>query len=142
MTDTDEDKDTITRVEQVRNLRYWAAALRTRFYTQGRGKLIEDVDGELRYCCIGVASKLFGAELVKLGGGVAGYIMWASSNSGLDDSSIQVSEVREACGLTKDDLKFLAQRNDAGRSFNQIADDLERWADGLEWVAALEETEQ
>lgn len=146
MTDTDEDKDTrtYTRAEQVRNLRHWAAALRTGFYTQGVEKLIEDTDGEPRFCCIGVASRLFGAELEKTGASnySAGCTVWRSTNSGLDDSSIQVPEVREACGLTKDDLRFLADRNDAGRNFNQIADDLERWAEGLEWVAALEEVEQ
>ena len=105
----------------------WVAALRSGDYQQGVGLLHYKKDGQDKYCCLGVLCEL------AVGGGVipAGQLnadgQYQYNNSLYMPSSI----VLDWAGLQSDDVIIhqindtLANHNDAGRTFLEIATAIE-----------------
>lgn len=92
--------------------RKWLDELRNGGHQQGRGQLVSsDCEGEF-YCCLGVA---------------ACYVFGASRPP---DSATYLSDLSPfyitILGLSRIDESHLANLNDAGYTFDQIADVLER----------------
>lgn len=93
----------------------WIAALRSGEFKQGQGKLRT---GDT-FCCLGVLCELYRRTT---GDGV-----WTGSHF-LMASDVLPSSVRNWAGLTHsnpvifDDATSLAEKNDAGVSFSEIAD--------------------
>ena len=82
--------------------REWIDALRSGKYKQGRTELHGVIDGEDRYCCLGVAREL------RLG------------------RKAQGDEYLHNTFLPRETQTDLAEKNDCGKSFKQIARDIER----------------
>jgi hypothetical protein len=102
-------------------IKHWVAALRSGEYRQGAGRLKATVQGEGQYCCLGVLADLaVKAKVIKTFKGHAAFpskkvIKWAGLNS-VDGSYADRS---------------LANENDGGNSFKQIARIIESKPDGL-----------
>lgn len=91
--------------------RKWLDELRNGDHQQGRGQLVSsDCEGEF-YCCLGVAACHVLANVRPLD--------WQVYLSDLDPFYLTI------VGLTRGDESYLAKLNDAGYTFDQIADVLE-----------------
>jgi len=106
-----------TREEQAEHRRLWVEALRSGKYQQAQGQLREGVNS---FCCLGVACEISGLDMWK-GEAVPFY---------LGDNRMLPGPVRDWLGLNgklgsygpaKQRL-YLADHNDAGMPFPQIAD--------------------
>lgn len=103
----------------------WLAALRSGRYTQGREYLkTADALGRVSHCCLGVLSEVMGvpskpryAEDRTLNFQYPGY----TPASGYPDPDWAY----DACDLLNDDMYALAEMNDRGDSFEEIADWIE-----------------
>jgi len=120
------------------NARKWVKALRSGKYKQGRDYLCQLYGEEREFCCLGVACELFirsGNKLrtaVRSDGG--NYVEYGGNRG------IVPGKVREWLGL-RDNLgeyvnkngltSSLADLNDRGKSFENIADIIESQPEGL-----------
>jgi hypothetical protein len=119
------------------NVKKWVAALRSGTYTQGAGYLTSRVDDEELNCCLGVACKLYQEEHndleVKQNNAT---VFYDGKYAGLP------KKVQEWLGLTDSAGKYaqytcprgnysLANDNDSGKNFAQIADIIESKPEGL-----------
>ena len=94
------------------NQKKWIAALRGGTYRQGKRKL-KTSDGA--YCCMGVAH-VIADKVIYLGSSVPNISVW-SDYLGL----------RSRWGSHRSKDVQLTVLNDEGYSFNEIADELEKW---------------
>ena len=98
--------------------RKWVAALRSGEFKQGRSWLRSQVDGEDRFCCLGVACEVFGMR-------------YRSGCYGASDVALP-RKLQRRLGLSYDPQVMvdgsrigLATLNDTGWSFAKIADLIE-----------------
>lgn len=93
----------------------WLAALRSGEFKQAQGSLVK---GQLGYCCLGVLCVAMGWELRdRISGGAF---------TGISTGPPQLVGRYNDSGLTDDNRAYLAQLNDSGRTFAEIADVIER----------------
>lgn len=92
----------------------WVAALRGNDYVQGQGALRT---GDNRYCCLGVLCELAGYEAFQ--NEFDSYVMAGSD-------SIPVTRYLNDMGLTAEQGNLLANKNDGGATFVEIADYIEK----------------
>lgn len=94
----------------------WVAALRSGKYEQGTDHLIgHDDAGGSTYCCLGV--------LCAINPEIAAQV---ASFDDLKHDQLLVDSEDAAVLISRDAQQMLAEYNDAGRSFNDIADIIER----------------
>lgn len=86
----------------------WIAALRSGQYQQGKG-VLKSFDG--RYCCLGVAAEVCGIESTS-----PGYIKQAAPELPFTDFAFLPHEIQA----------HLADMNDTGKPFAEIADYIEQ----------------
>ena len=120
----------------------WLAALRGGTFTQGRRFLKVVEDGQTVHCCLGVLCELFAQE-TKAGewkpdpDDAAIQIFHPASVDAIPDSAILPRAVADWAGLEfrnpdvqqspgSDITVSLANLNDAGKSFEEIADRIEQ----------------
>ena len=129
-------------------IREWVTGLRSDDYRQGTGRLVSEVHGELRHCCLGVACDLFaervGIELKRVDlhrddDVVAFTYVWPNPkipNSMVSEGDVLPESVRAYLGVNQfdphvdmDETDYetsLTHLNDArGWTFRQIADAIE-----------------
>lgn len=88
----------------------WLRDLRSGEYIQGWGWLVRSApDGTMRYCCLGVL----------------GDREWPDMSLDSEVAGVIPSRVARPLGLTKGTQYDLANMNDQGRTFNEIADWIE-----------------
>lgn len=114
------------------NARAWVAALRSGEYQQARGQLKK----EHGYCCLGVA-----CEISKLGKWTNDREGYYQPKIGSGDNVMLPEAVKEWLGMKTGSgtiipyghnfTKSLATENDNGKSFNEIADLIEKHQDIL-----------
>lgn len=102
----------------------WIEALRSGNYRQGTGLLKCDAEGGLtRYCCLGVLCELVDPNKFKrrdLGGGRYDYGV-----HGLSSDVTLPSNVQHEVGLSDEECNTLAEKNDGGYTFQDIANYIE-----------------
>jgi hypothetical protein len=89
----------------------WLSALRSGSYRQARGRLHDIADDS--YCCLGVLQEEARKRGVTLGAAQMTY-------------HLATGDTINAVGLSHGQQRILASRNDAGDSFIEIADLIER----------------
>lgn len=120
----------VTRSTVLRRRKKWLEALRSGEFKQAKSMLKKKSKGEFRHCCLGVAMELCGvpsAEHEVLGSGVVAYRFESGETSHLDPAG------QEWLGVTRSDPylnlpsgpRTVAELNDRGWSFKQIADAIE-----------------
>jgi hypothetical protein len=116
----------------------WLPALRSGRYTQGKGRLRQNVDGIDQFCCLGVACDLtnFGdwsLEEIEMTDTTTdtGYI-YAGSSIYLPSKAVKNFLDLESGYRKPLDVHTLAERNDSGDSFDEIADYIEAVCDEFE----------
>lgn len=115
----------------------WLAALRSGEYKQGQGQLVQQhSDGAVVYCCLGVLCAITKPHLISIRDGGINYPAVAEELGAGPDEEIantylpfpvltQVglpTEGNEVCTTQMD----LAEKNDRGATFPEIADWIER----------------
>ena len=98
----------------------WVAALRSGKYSQGMGLLRNNAD---KMCCLGVAINEFCAHQWRNEEGT-----WINAGEHVPDepACMPTDETRALLGLTQAECRNLAELNDDGLSFNEIANHIER----------------
>ncbi len=98
--------------------RLWIKELRSGNYLQGEGSLKQTRYTEKdRFCCLGVLCDL----AVKDGGDD-----WGTKNGPKAENYFLPEKIRFFMGLTKHEMKKLADDNDNGASFKELADHIEK----------------
>jgi|SRR5579884_178552 len=124
-----------TKEEQIQNRKKWVAALRSGEYQQCEGTLRSGDS----FCCLGVLTDLYLKEhnlsWIELDKDEehAGYYS-PSVDASPDLLSSEIQEyvgLRNEAGLMAAGLKSLAEMNDEGATFTQIANVIESEPDGL-----------
>jgi hypothetical protein len=102
----------------------WLEALRGGNYQQGKKVLRHGIDGEDRFCCLGVLCDIIEPEL------------WSKSDPALGSNDryvlhrgaqgLPAMTIRTAASLDVDACMALARLNDSGKTFAEIADVIER----------------
>lgn len=117
------------------NISKWITALRSGDYEQGCGCLVASSNGDNRYCCLGVACKLYQNEI---GGLVEKSKLSLSQDATLTsfnaDCNYLPNIVSEWFGFDSVDprveyrgfIESLSQLNDKGKTFTEIADLIEQ----------------
>lgn len=109
---------------QDQKFKKWMEALRSGEYKQVQGTLMgETPDGEIGYCCLGVYNDLFkvGEMQVEVVNDFDGILQ--------EGPSITYAEIHKDFGEGFCDIGVVAvgiEMNDAGNSFLEIADELEK----------------
>lgn len=110
----------------------WIEELRSGRFKQGKEKLCRDPgDGVLRYCCLGVlcyvmSGKPNESEDAVVEEGVLGVdYMWCGKDDVLPESIMVEAGLHSDQGDACDDHRSLVAKNDAGWTFQEIADELE-----------------
>ncbi len=102
----------------------WVAALRSGKYAQGTGQMVQEDTPQ--FCCLGVACEIAGVprEEYKSRGS---YIYYRTSETLNHPSQYDTMRFRvvEDLALTDDQQLTLANMNDRGETFSQIADAIE-----------------
>jgi hypothetical protein len=111
----------------------WARALRSGEYEQGANYLKKQWPSGAKHCCLGVALELAGVDangpFTKID--KSGVEVLYRINSICDLTSFEETlPVAQALGLTREMCSRLAELNDRGRSFNEIADIINGWGAG------------
>jgi hypothetical protein len=119
--------------EQIELRKKWVSALRSGEYRQGRGALVDDLDGPLSHCCLGVACDVMGIPLVRQAGGCLQYV---DPDDGIGEWGWLTPSVMRRLGLRTSlggisGDRTLAKLNDEGKSFSEIADIIESEPEGL-----------
>lgn len=114
----------------------WTAALRSNSYQQGRGQLASETDEGVFYCCLGVACDLYEKHVKKIG--PQRVTLMGDQPFVITDGYTQLPyEVMEWLGLRDSvgihDSGNLANMNDAGISFDDIADVIDSRPPGMFW---------
>ena len=108
------------------NAKLWVATLRSDIYTQGKGALHDIVED--KYCCLGVACKLFTGKLEK-------NVQWPYMYYGDTMANDLPDKVREWLNLSSRSGRYsgssLICDNDSGATFEEIADLIESEPKGL-----------
>jgi hypothetical protein len=100
----------------------WIEALRSGRYEQGRGALrTHHLSGD-RFCCLGVLADVVGLQPITNRSWLGGSVSMYGNANGEPVSSLLDVEV----GLPQRTAGTLARMNDAGCSFDEIADFIER----------------
>jgi hypothetical protein len=114
--------------EDIKNL--WVEALRSGKYEQGRGSLRNNIETVDEFCCLGVLCDIseLGEWITDSAGDVCYKVLdGGSSSSVLPESIKQWANMLSKAGLFDTSLKgTLTLQNDSGKSFNEIADIIER----------------
>lgn len=99
----------------------WIAALRSGKYKQGKRKLrVED-----RYCCLGVACEVLGIEGVK---DSEGYYCYSNLFAVAPQKVVEELGLINEVGSRNDGSTNLTRLNDEGKTFEEIANELESGA--------------
>ncbi len=104
--------------EQANNRFLWAEALESGEYEQARRDLsVVSTEGEVAYCCLGVAQEVFDPE-----GWVIGRDAWEDRD--VIRTALDISpKVKDALGLHEfEERRQFSAMNDGGNSFQMIAD--------------------
>lgn len=97
----------------------WVEALRSGKYTQGKG-MLETLDG--RNCCLGILCRIAGLEPVVM----EGTKLFGSSGTFLPEEIRDKMDLYEINGRYRTKEVSLAELNDDGISFEEIADIIEK----------------
>lgn len=114
----------------------WVKALRSGKYRQAKG-VLRSPDNDVSYCCLGVACDLIDpnkwTKHAKEGDGALRAFAWGrrGRDSDYDDFSLPGHKAREVIGMDDEAIAALAELNDEGYSFTDIADAIE-WIDNGE----------
>ena len=109
----------------------WVEALRSGKYKQGAGFLRSTCDGEDTFCCLGVLAAVLPSDLGTWYKNFerhrsAPYDVYGFGTPLNNNGGYLIQEVREAAGLSKDDVAILVRMNDNSTAgFNGIADYIE-----------------
>lgn len=129
-----------------KNAKAWAAALRSKRYKQGMGKLctLSMQGGESKYCCLGVACELYqdatdnSLDTSALSGSDTERKYYNGQSNYLPDKVKDWLGLDTVYGTLESPLIIgdktvsnLAWGNDNGLTFNQIADIIEKEPPGL-----------
>lgn len=117
---SDTEKPIVLTTKQKYNLRLLVKELRSGKYKQGSGQLVVPGDSGLFYCCLGIACKVLKYKTEEI---------QQEFHLGLGDSAKNTflsEEVATRFGFSVDQQKELAEMNDEGESFEQIADEIVR----------------
>lgn len=98
----------------------WIEALRGGGYLQVEGMLRDSKGGEFGYCCLGVLCVVAGADWTDGLPFLDGTI-WQR-----DDEELLSGEALRIAGLRGDTQGTLAEMNDSGKPFTEIADYIEQ----------------
>jgi hypothetical protein len=102
---------------QVNKLRKaWVAALRSGKYTQGKHALRPQDE---QFCCLGVLCDIVDPKRWSLGGDE--YNWGFANKEGAVEEKYLTDDVLEAIGLDTSDIDLLAEANDQGKPFEEIA---------------------
>ena len=117
------------------NVKLWVEALRSGKYTQGMGLLRSRND---EYCCLGVACELYAERHPELVIAApredSDYYTYGGRSDMLPHAVVVWLGLRDAAGSywqTTPEESALAEDNDNGTTFAEIADIIEREPDGL-----------
>ncbi len=100
--------------------RKWLKALRSGKFEQGRGDLEKkNLEGESTYCCLGIACRIQHPR-IKIKGG------WIDKENFKRLRDIDVPEILKGDGESNQVVEKLADMNDSGKSFAEIADFIEK----------------
>lgn len=106
----------------------WVAALRSGDYKQGQGGLKQIVrmlhglaEDEVQHCCLGVLQEVLGTPQWREEEQTA----WFFGTQEDYHHGYLTDPVLAKVGLSDDDQRTLATKNDTGLSFNEIADYIE-----------------
>lgn len=101
------------------NQEKWLKALESGEYKQGGGYLCKIDNGQLKYCCLGVATKVF------LGEGnqskSKAYFFWGNDSQYAPLEVQQILQLRDMYGASMSYQMSLVDLNDTGSTFKQIA---------------------
>lgn len=121
----------------------WVEALRSGKYEQGIHYLKLDANGTSQYCCLGVLCEIAGKKLVPggkeehgaTGDEVQVYGVRVKTESGLYSTATQIpaSKTLEQLGLNSNVATSLAEINDDGTNFEEIAKYIEATEDLTSW---------
>jgi hypothetical protein len=95
----------------------WVEALRSGEYTQGRGSLKDNYDGDIKHCCMGVLAEVAGLELTP-------EETTSSSTRWLfmGDQGYLSDPTLKSLGLDYGIQSVLIAKNDTSSTFEDIAD--------------------
>lgn len=105
----------------IKLIREWIAALRSRKYKQGTGLLRQDDSTCHRFCCFGVLCDIIDNKLWKKD--LAGYFYFYKNE--IYCGRIPNDYIEEL-GIPYEEQSILIHKNDFGRKFYEIANYLER----------------
>lgn len=113
--------------------REWIRCLRSKEWKQGVRRLCREVDGVVRYCCLGIAcevAKANGVGLVEEHLNDTGEWEFNGAVSVLPECVRRAMKFRGTAGdllhASLDKHEYLTEANDCGASFKQIADFAEK----------------
>jgi len=93
----------------------WIEALRSGEYKQGQNMLVVAEEGVEKHCCLGVLCKVLGLPDARIGR----YATLLAFQDGFESDNLDI-------GLPRDEREYLANMNDDGHTFWQIADYVEK----------------
>lgn len=117
--------------EQIEHRREWAAALRSGEYKQTRGRLVQADESGLSFCCLGVACDVFRQAEPGAGVKIVPDPLLMPRGSAIVQGLARFGgtnlpgDVNEYFGLTRQERTALADCNDIGYKFTEIADLIE-----------------
>lgn len=103
--------------------RKWLRALRSGSYRRGEGSLVSE-DGR-KFCCLGVLADIQGCVWQESIRDSSLVPIMPHGRKPLANDGTDFLPVRRTGGLTEDQQSTLAEMNDDGKSFKQIADFIE-----------------
>ena len=105
----------------------WIEELRSGRFKQGKKKLCRDPgNGDLRYCCLGVLCYAISGSPSESEDGDGGVdYLWCGKADVLPESIMVEAGLHGDQGDTNDRHRSLAEKNDSGWTFQEIADELE-----------------
>lgn len=99
----------------------WIQALRSGKYKQGRSFLKQEASNNTYHCCLGVLCELMGLDQFKVGNEIV-FKDYENQEMILKLSLDLVNNIQMGFG----DQLVLSYKNDNGKSFNEIADWIEK----------------
>lgn len=104
----------------------WVKALRSGKYKQGKNFLAQRKPHEkTRYCCLGVLCDIT-PDAKRVGISKGGVISFKMPGDEYPEEAYLPRTLDNRVGLEFDDVEYLVQMNDAGKSFEEIADYIEK----------------
>ena len=102
-------------------LRQWVAALRGGKYHQTKNVLCKIDKGQSFHCCLGVACRVMAKN-----GVVIDTVHHGNGIKFDGDHETLTEKLRDKLSIREEEADDLAMMNDAGKSFREIADHIER----------------